>query len=90
MATRHYRRFKTTVKREDIQIQKQSDQIVDLSNKMAELFHNNQQLQLNYQLLLGNSTAQQDEEETAQSAPAQNEVIEEEPKKSFFRRLFVL
>lgn len=78
------------LKEKDIQIQKQNDQIVDLSNKMAELFHNNQQLQLNYQLLLGTSTAQQNEEENAQSAPAQDETIEEVPKKSFFQRLFGL
>lgn len=78
------------LKDKDIQIQKQNDQIVDLSNKMAELFHNNQQLQLNYQLLIGSSTAQQNEGETEQSAPEQKEVIEEEPKKSFFKRLFGL
>ena len=78
------------LKEKDIQIQKQNDQIVDLSNKMAELFHNNQKLQLNYQLLLGNSTAQQAEEENEQSAPEQSEVIKEEPKKTFFQRLFGL
>ena len=78
------------IKDKDIQIQKQNDQIVDLSNKMAELFRNNQELQLNYQLLLGTSTTQQNEEENEQDAPAQEETIEEVPKKSFFQRLFGL
>ena len=80
--------LRAQLKEKDAQIKEQSEHIVELSSKIAELFNNNQQLQLNYQLLLGDGKTKQYEEVNVEGASAE-EIIEEEPKKkSFFSRFF--
>lgn len=84
--------LRAQLKEKDNQIKKQNDHIVELSNKMAELFENNQKLQLNYQLLLGDPKEKDNEiiEVDTESAPAREEIKEEPLKKGFFKRLFRL
>ena len=72
----------------DEQIKNQSEHIVELSSKIAELFENNQKLQLNYQYLLNDSKEQLYEEINEQGARAHEEVIEEPKKKSLFSKFF--
>lgn len=80
--------LRAQLKEKDAQIKEQSEHIVELSSKIAELFNNNQQLQLNYQLLLGDGKINQYEEVNVESANAE-EVVEEKPKKKgFFSRFF--
>ena len=86
--------LRAQLREKDDQIKKQSDHIIDLSNKIAELFDNNQKLQLNYQLLLTDPEKQKDIIEVdPDSAPEektdqQDQESTEPEKKSFFQRLF--
>ena len=76
-------------------IREKDKQIIDMSNRLADIFEanqrleeRNQQLQMNYQLLLSDGKEHIYEEEYDQGARAQNEVIEETKKKGLFSRLF--
>jgi len=88
--------LRAQLKEKDSQIQKQNDQIVDLSNKIAELFENNQKLQLNYQLLLGDMSSAQEEKKNekdiievdAEGARVDDKIQDEPKKKSWFKRFF--
>jgi predicted DNA-binding transcriptional regulator YafY len=52
--------LRAQLKDKDEQIKKQSEHIVELSGKIAELFENNQKLQLNYQMLLSDGETNRD------------------------------
>ncbi len=90
--------LRAQIQEKDEQIKKQSDHIIDLSNKIAELFDNNQKLQLNYQLLLSEGDKDKDIIEVdPDSAPGdeedQDKKIDQDDKekderKGFFQRLF--
>ena len=76
-------------------IKEKDKQIIDMSNRLADIFEanqrleeRNQQLQMNYQLLLSDGKEHIYEEEYEQGAPAQDDIIEEPKKKGLFSRLF--
>ena len=72
----------------DEQLQKQTEQIIDLSNRVVELFENSQKLQLQTSFLLSdnnNANVENDED----GARAYEEVVEVKPKrKGLFSRFF--
>lgn len=72
----------------DEQLQKQTEQIIDLSNRVVELFENSQKLQLQTSFLLSdNNSANVDADE--EGAPAYEEGVEVKPKlKGLFKRIF--
>ena len=72
----------------DEQLQKQTEQIIDLSNRVVELFENSQKLQLQTSFLLSdNNSANVDVDE--EGARAYEEVVEVKPKrKGLFSRFF--
>ena len=84
--------LRAQLKEKDNQIKKQNEHIVELSNKIAELFENNQKLQLNYQLLLGDGKEKENEiiEVNVDGAQAREEINEKPIKKGFFKRFFGL
>lgn len=83
--------LRAQIKEKDEQIKNQSEHIIELSNRITELFDNNQKLQLNYQLLLGNGTEQNNEEvnikENVEGARPYEEVKKESTRKGFLKRL---
>lgn len=80
--------LRAEIKDRDARIKEQTEQIISLSSQITELFRNNQQLQLNYQLLLSDNNDKKYEEVNVEGASAE-EVVEEEPKrKGFFSRFF--
>lgn len=80
--------LRAQLKEKDAQIKNQSEHIINLSSQITELFKNNQQLQLNYQLLLNDGKDTQYEEVHVEGAGAE-EIMEDEPKrKGFFSRFF--
>ena len=79
--------LRAQLKEKDAQIKNQSEHIINLSSQITELFKNNQQLQLNYQLLLS-ETKEVSYEEVRPSDSIENEIIEEEPKKKGFLSRF--
>lgn len=72
----------------DEQLQKQTEQIIDLSNRVVELFENSQKLQLQTSFLLSdNNSAKVEADE--EGARAYEEVVEVKPKrKGLFSRFF--
>lgn len=72
----------------DEQLQKQTEQIIDLSNRVVELFENSQKLQLQTSFLLSdNHSANVEADEDG--ARADEEVVEVKPKrKGWFSRFF--
>ena len=72
----------------DEQLQKQTEQIIDLSNRVVELFENSQKLQLQTSFLLSdNNSANVEADE--EGARAYEEVVEVKPKrKGWFSRFF--
>ena len=72
----------------DEQLQKQTEQIIDLSNRVVELFENSQKLQLQTSFLLSGGN-NENEDANEEGARAYEEVIEDKPKrKGLFSRLF--
>lgn len=82
------------IKAKDAQLSQLNEKIISLFETNQRLMENNQSLQLNYQLLLGDAKNidLRKEEENEKVAPAREddeELPEEEPKKKgFFSRLF--
>lgn len=77
--------LRSQIKEKDSLLKSQTEQILDLSKRMADITENNQKLQLSYQLLLNGNEG---EVETF-TAREQEEVIKEEPKKKgLFSNLF--
>lgn len=74
--------LRSQIKEKDDQIKQQSEHIIELSGRITELFENNQKLQLNYQLLLGEGKIDQDiievDVEGARSKNDPKDPIEEE------------
>lgn len=76
------------IKNKDTQLAQLNDKIISLFETNQRLMENNQQLQLNYQLLLGDGKTKPYEEVNVESAGAE-EIVEEQPKKKgFFSRIF--
>lgn len=72
----------------DEQLQKQTEQIIDLSNRVVELFENSQKLQLQTSFLLSGGNSE-NEESNEEGARAYEEVVEVKPKrKGLFSRFF--
>lgn len=89
--------LRAEIKEKDDTIKEQTKQIIDLSNRMADITENNQKLQLSYQLLLAENNkvyTESEEEVEPETAPAP-QTIEQEQKqeqkqerRSIFKRLF--
>lgn len=72
----------------DEQLQKQTEQIIDLSNRVVELFENSQKLQLQTSFLLSDNNSA-NVEVAKEGARAYEEVVEVKPKrKGLFSRFF--
>lgn len=71
----------------DEQLQKQTEQIIDLSNRVVELFENSQKLQLQTSFLLSENNSDRNDEHIPR---ASDEIIEDKPpkKKGLFARFF--
>ncbi len=79
----------------DEQLQKQTEQIIDLSNRVVELFENSQKLQLQTSFLLGHDTTDRGGRDipigdVEDLAPLNDEISENKPSKikGFFSRFF--
>lgn len=79
--------LRSEIKSKDKQIEEMSVKIANLFETHQRLVERNQQLQMNYQLLLGNATEQVDEAVDVEGARL-NEEPEEPKKKGLFSRLF--
>lgn len=83
--------LRAQLREKDKQIKEQSEHIVNLSGRLAELFENQQKLEANYQFLLGDGKLKEQDivEVDAQGAEATEDKDAEKPKeKGFLRRLF--
>ena len=80
--------LRAEIKDRDARIKEQTDQIVSLSSQITELFRNNQQLQLNYQLLLSDNTNKNYEEVNEEGASAEEVIQTDRKRKGFFSRFF--
>lgn len=71
----------------DEQLKKQTEQIIDLSNRVVELFENSQKLQLQTSFLLSENNSDRNDEHIPR---ASDEIIEDKPpkKKGLFARFF--
>ena len=71
----------------DEQLQKQTEQIIDLSNRVVELFENSQKLQIQTSFLLSENNSDRNDERILRPS---DEIIEEKPqkKKGLFARFF--
>lgn len=82
--------LRSEIKSKDKQIEEMSLKIANLFETHQRLVERNQQLQMNYQLLLGNTTEQVNAEENAEGARSKDEGIEETRKQGFISKLFKL
>ena len=76
------------IKDRDARLKEQTEQIISLSSQITELFRNNQQLQLNYQLLLSDNTNKNYEEVNVEGAGAEEVIENDRKRKGFFSRFF--
>lgn len=80
--------LRADIKDRDARIKEQTEQIISLSSQITELFRNNQQLQLNYQLLLSDNTNKNYEEVNVEGAGAEEVIETDRKRKGFFSRFF--
>lgn len=80
--------LRADIKDRDARIKEQTEQIISLSSQITELFRNNQQLQLNYQLLLSDNKDANYEEVNVEGASAEEIIETDRKRKGFFSRFF--
>lgn len=72
----------------DEQLQKQTEQIIDLSNRVVELFENSQKLQLQTSFLLSDSNSANVEVDEEGARPYEDVINNKPKRKGFFSRFF--
>ena len=80
--------LRAQVKEKDLQLSQLNDKVISLFETNQRLMENNQQLQLNYQLLLGDGKVKPYEEVEVEGASAEETIETDRKRKGFFSRFF--